>query len=129
MAKYVDAEYAPTAEEIGALARAMAAIWARSHSSTLEQAVEYRAEKWRRHLYEAEQLLKEGNWLSAHNASIRAAALDEAAVVAEADAAKWEIRWQDSDHEESAVCRMYAAYRDTALALASAIRALKEEKK
>ena len=44
-------------------------------------------------------------------------------------AAKWEIRWQDSDREESAVGRMYAAYRDTALALASAIRALKEEKK
>ena len=65
----------------------------------------------------------------ARDASVRAAALDEAAVVAEADAAKWEIRWQDSYREESAVGRMYAAYRDTALALASAIRALKEEKK
>ena len=68
-------------------------------------------------------------FLAARDASVRAAALDEAAVVAEADAAKWEIRWQDSDREESAVGRMYAAYRDTALALASAIRALKEEKK
>ena len=80
--------------------------------------------------YEYEYVRYHREWrLVDHSASVRAAALDEAAVVAEADAAKWEIRWQDSDREESAVGRMYAAYRDTALALASAIRALKEEKK
>ena len=118
MAKYVDAEYAPTAEEIGALARAMAAIWARSHSSTLEQAVEYRAEKWRRHLYEAEQLLKEGNWLSAHNASIRAAALDEAAEALTAM------------HEGIEATDAWSGGFNQAAALDVArVRALKEEKK
>ena len=61
--------------------------------------------------------------------SIRAAALDEAAEVAKAEGHKWHERWMDSDREESLVGRRYADYRDTALALASAIRALKEEKK
>ena len=60
--------------------------------------------------------------------SVRAAALDEAAEVAKAEGHKWHERWMDSDREESLVGRRYADYRDTALALASAIRALKEEK-
>ena len=59
----------------------------------------------------------------------RAAALDEAAEVAKAEGHKWHERWMDSDREESLVGRRYADYRDTALALASAIRALKEEEK
>ena len=68
-------------------------------------------------------------WLAAHSAPVRAAALDEAAEVAKAEGHKWHERGMDSDREESLVGRRYADYRDTALALASAIRALKEAKK
>lgn len=54
-------DYTPTTEEVEAIARVLAAIesckpgW----NFSLVQAIEYRTEKWRRHLYEAEQLLDE----------------------------------------------------------------------
>ena len=54
-------EYTPTTEEVEAIARVLAAIESRKPgwNFSLVQAIEYRTERWRRHLYEAEQLLDE----------------------------------------------------------------------
>ena len=67
----------PTIEDVESFARILAAIESRKPGwgFTLDQAVAYRTEKWRRHLYEAEVLLEEMQpWLAAHDAEVLAAA-------------------------------------------------------
>ena len=73
-------------ERVEAFARILAAIESRKSGwgFTLDQAIEYRAEKWRRHVYEAEQLLDEmGPWLAEHDRQVAERAWDECATKAQ----------------------------------------------
>lgn len=70
-------EYTPTTEDVEAIARVLAAIESRKGLKSLDEVLAYQAEKWRRHTYEAEQLLDEMRpWLAEHDAEVRAEVID-----------------------------------------------------
>lgn len=70
-------EYTPTAEDVEAVARVLAAIESRKGMKALDEVLAYQAEKWRRHTYEAEQLLDEMRpWLAAYESRIRSEVIE-----------------------------------------------------
>ncbi len=73
-------EYTPTTADVEAIARVLAAIESRKGMKSLDEVLAYQAEKWRRHTYEAEQLLDEMRpWLAARDREVAAKALRDAA--------------------------------------------------
>lgn len=98
-----------------ALAYALASIESR-RLPTLDEAIAYREEKWQRHMYEAERILAEGDWLAEHDREVRRAALIEGAgairrrrtLAGSSGSAKDDETWDNGNMAAEAIVRSLA---------------------